>query len=98
MSDQDKISPYSISTISSTLVMRMKKNINQRIISWFNAKFPNQHHENCMANSKENFLWDLGSEGLKRLLHIPLHWNDILPKKSPSERSMWTLYGVVNSC
>ena len=25
MSDQDKISPYSISTISSTLVMRMKK-------------------------------------------------------------------------
>ena len=33
MSDQDGISPYNINTISSRQVMRMKKNINQGIIS-----------------------------------------------------------------
>ena len=33
MSDQDKISPYNIDTISSRQVMRIKKNINQGIIS-----------------------------------------------------------------
>ena len=31
-SDQDRISPYTISTISSRQVMRIKKNINQGII------------------------------------------------------------------
>ena len=39
MSDQDKISPYNIDTISSRQVMRIKKNINQGIISWSNTKF-----------------------------------------------------------
>ena len=33
MSDQDKISPYNIDTISSRQVMRIKKNINLGIIS-----------------------------------------------------------------
>ena len=33
MSDQDRISPYNISTISSRQVMRIKKNINLGIIS-----------------------------------------------------------------
>ena len=32
ISDQDKISPYSIDTISSRQVMRIKKNINQGIV------------------------------------------------------------------
>ena len=39
MSDQDRISPYNINTISGRQVMRKKKNINQRIISWSNTKF-----------------------------------------------------------
>ena len=39
MSDQDKISPYNIDTISSRQVMRIKKNINQGIVSWSNTKF-----------------------------------------------------------
>ena len=33
MSDQDRISPYNINTISSRQVMRIKKNINKGIIS-----------------------------------------------------------------
>ena len=39
MTDQDRISRYNINTISTTWVMRMKKNINSGIISWSNAKF-----------------------------------------------------------
>ena len=39
MSDQDRISPYNINTISSRQVMRIKKNINKGIISWSNTKF-----------------------------------------------------------
>ena len=34
MSDQDRISPYNINTISSAQVMKIKKNINKEIISW----------------------------------------------------------------
>ena len=33
MSDQDRISPYNINTISTRYVMRIKENINLRIIS-----------------------------------------------------------------
>ena len=32
MSDQDRISPYNIKIISSTLVMRMNKNINLGVV------------------------------------------------------------------
>ena len=39
MSDQDKISPCNIDTISSRQVLRIKKNINHRIISWSKTKF-----------------------------------------------------------
>ena len=42
MSDQDIISPYSISMISSSQVMRMLKNINKGIIIRFNSKFSEQ--------------------------------------------------------
>ena len=38
-SDQDRISPYNIGTISSRQVMRIEKNINYGIISWSNTKF-----------------------------------------------------------
>ena len=39
MSDQDRISPYNIFTISCWQVMRIKKNINLGIIIWSNTKF-----------------------------------------------------------
>ena len=39
MSDQDRISPNNINTMSSRLVMRIEKNINLGIISWSNTKF-----------------------------------------------------------
>ena len=39
MSDQGRISLYNIYTISTKKVMRIKKNINLGIISWFNTKF-----------------------------------------------------------
>ena len=39
MSDQDRISPNDINTMSSRLVMRIEKNINLGIISWSNTKF-----------------------------------------------------------
>ena len=39
MSDQDRISPYNINIISCRQVMRIKKDINQGIISWSKTKF-----------------------------------------------------------
>ena len=39
VSDQDRISPYYIYTISHRQVMRIKKNINYGITNWFNTKF-----------------------------------------------------------
>ena len=38
-SDQDRISPYNINTISSKKVMRIKKNISKGIKSRSNTKF-----------------------------------------------------------
>ena len=38
MCDQDRIPPHNINTISSRQVMRIKKYINQAIISWPNTK------------------------------------------------------------
>ena len=39
MSDQDRISPYNIKTKSARKVMRIKKNINLGMISWYDTKF-----------------------------------------------------------
>ena len=39
LSDQDRISPHDINTISTRSVMRIKKNINSRIIGWSKTKF-----------------------------------------------------------
>ena len=39
MSDEDRISPNNINTISSRQVVRIKKYINLGIISWSNSKF-----------------------------------------------------------
>ena len=57
MPDQDRISPYNINTISKGKVMRERWKIN-----FFTGlsvdpipNYPKQHHENCMADSKENY-------------------------------------------
>ena len=61
MSEQDRISPYYIYTISRKQVTRIKKNINCGITNWSDTKFSKlKHNENHLADSKENYLWDLG--------------------------------------
>ena len=56
MSDQDRISPYDINTISNRIVMRLEeKNINKEIISWLNTKFSKWNLKNCMKYSKKNY-------------------------------------------
>ena len=52
-SDQDTVSPYKIHSIPSRQVMRIKKNINQKIITWSNTKFSKltEHQKNCMTVS-----------------------------------------------
>ena len=42
MSDQDRTFPHNINTISNRQVMRIKKNINEGMISWSNTKFSKQ--------------------------------------------------------
>ena len=53
MSDQDRISPYNIYTISTRQVMRRKTNINVGIISWSNTKFSE-------LTLKELYSWQWG--------------------------------------
>ena len=55
MSDQNRISPYDINTISSRIVMRLEKNINKEIISWLNTKFSEWNLKNCMEDREENY-------------------------------------------
>ena len=63
MSDQDKISPYSIGTIWRRQVMRIKKNTYQGIVIWSNTKFSKVTlWKNCLSGRMENYYWDLGSE------------------------------------
>ena len=45
--------------------MRIKKNINLRIISRSNAKFSECNCKNCIVDSKEKDKFDLGVKGLK---------------------------------
>ena len=55
VSDQDRFSPYFINTISSRQVKRIKKISIVRLLVDQAPNSPNQHHENCMANSKKNY-------------------------------------------
>ena len=58
MSDQDRISPYNISAISSSQVMRIKKNAKKTKKTFLFDPIPNspnQHHDNCMADSTKNY-------------------------------------------
>ena len=31
---------------------------------------PNSHHKNCTADSKENYQWDLGMKGQRRVVYL----------------------------
>ena len=62
MSDQDRISPYNINTISSRKVMRIKKNISKGIISWLNTKFSKLPSQELYGPQLEELLirsWEL---------------------------------------
>ena len=54
MSDQDRISPHNVNTISTRQVLRIEKILNSL----------NEHFKNCMVGSKENYKFDQGVEGL----------------------------------
>ena len=56
MSDQDKISPCNINTISSRQVLRIKKKYqlqDYKLIQ--NQILKTEHHKNGMEDSKENY-------------------------------------------
>ena len=55
MSDQDRISPYNIDTMSSRQVMRVKKYIDKGISFDPIATSPNQLQNNRMEDSRENY-------------------------------------------
>ena len=56
MCDQDRISPYNINTIWGRQVMRIKKISLRGLLVDSIPNSLNQHHQNCMADSKENYL------------------------------------------
>ena len=60
-SDQDNLSLHYRHNI------KQKGDKNEKIDLGIIAPIPNfpyLHHKNCMADIKENYLWDLGSEGV----------------------------------
>ena len=65
MSDQDRISPDNINSISIRKVMRIKKNINWGLLIDPTLNSLNLHYKNCMVDSKENYKFDLGVKGLE---------------------------------
>ena len=79
--DQDRISPYTISTISSRQVMRIKKNINYR---WNQFQILQTSIMNCKAESEENTgVSDeiLGVKGLRQILAPSLQFFGSLVSK-----------------
>ena len=59
-SDQDRISPYCIGIISCKQVMRLKKKSIMGLLIDPIPNSPNQHDENRLTDSKENYWWNLG--------------------------------------
>ena len=55
MSDQDRISPYNINKISSRQMIRIKKISIRGLLVDPISNSPNKHHNNFMADSKENY-------------------------------------------
>ena len=50
---------------TSRQVMRIKKNVIRGLVVDQIPNFPNYHHKNWMADSTENYYWDLGTERVK---------------------------------
>ena len=100
MSDQDRISPYNIHTISTRYEMRIKKIIILlRINSWSNTKFSELSlYKNCEVDSKENYKFDQGVKGLKQKMTNMLPnqtWS--LPYPSLTISSLALLYSQIIS-
>ena len=56
MSDQERISPYNINTLSSRQVVRLNvKYESTNYLGWSNTKFPELRYLNCVVDSKEKF-------------------------------------------
>ena len=67
-SDQDRISPYNINSMSRWQVIRIKKNISQAINSWSNTKISKlTSWELYSRHSGELLMWS-GSERVKLFL------------------------------
>ena len=64
MSDQKRISPYNIKTISSRQVMRIKKMSIKGLFVFPIPNSPNWHNKNCMTDSEEKTNEILGGKGL----------------------------------
>ena len=68
LSDQYRISPYNIDTISGRVVMRITKTSNKELLVNSIPNSLNEHCENCMTDDEESCKWDLGSKGVKIVL------------------------------
>ena len=61
MSDQERISPYYIYQKTMQTSDENKEKIsNNEITNWSDTKFSKLNDENRLADSKENYWWDLG--------------------------------------
>ena len=79
MSDQDRISPYNINTISSRQVMRIKKSISEGIISWSNTKFSKLTSQHWYGRQQGELLmrsWELKGKVIM-------------------EKSLWTVITII---
>ena len=47
--------------------MRIEKNISHGLLADPIPNSPNQHHKNCITDSRENYSCDLGSERVKKV-------------------------------
>ena len=66
MNDRDKISPHNIPTIHKW--WELKEISFRGLLVNPTPNSPNEHHNNCTADSKENNWWDLRSERVKQWL------------------------------
>ena len=75
--------------------MRINKYINLGIINWSNTKLSSEHLINCMAESKENYQWDLWSQRV----NLSLFSNQRLPTSYGSCTSpIWWWQFPVTCC
>ena len=65
LSDQYRISPYNIDTISGRVVMRITKTSNKELLVNSIPNSLNEHCENCMTDNEESYKRDLRSKRVK---------------------------------